>query len=107
MAANPERKCWTIQHVYANKYDDPETFDTTAVYITAEAALTAIYETIDEVEENINTDGRAPPNYLAKKSQFTVDILNNMLPHSWGSSYMTIYEYPHIMVSVVARILIG
>jgi uncharacterized Fe-S radical SAM superfamily protein PflX len=105
MDANPERKCWTIQHVYANKYDDPETFDTTAVYITAESILNAIYETIDEVEENINIDGRAPPAYLATKQSFTVDILNNMLPHSWNSASMTIYEYPHLIVSVVSRVL--
>jgi hypothetical protein len=106
MAANPELKCWTIQHVYANRYDDTDTFDTTAVYITAESALNAIYETIDEVEENINIDGRAPPTYLAEKSRFTTDILNNMLPNGWGSESLTIYEYPNLIVSVVVRVLI-
>lgn len=106
MAANPEQKCWTIQHVYANKYDDPDTFDTTSVYITAESALNSIYKTIDEVEENINIGGLEPPNYLANKSQFTADILNNMLPNSWDSGSMIIYEYPNLIVSVIVRVLV-
>jgi hypothetical protein len=107
MAENPiERKCWTIQHVFADKHQDPDTFDTTAVYITAESVLNSIYETIDEVEENINVDGQEPPIYLAKKSQFTLDILNNVLPNNWHSDSMIIYEYPHLIVAVVVRVLV-
>lgn len=106
MAANPEQKCWTIQHVYANKYQDSDTFDKTAVYITAESAHNAICETIDEIEENINMDFQAPPTYLANKSQFTLDTLNNMIPNSFASEYMLIYENPGLIIAVVVRVLV-
>jgi hypothetical protein len=107
MAANPvERKCWTIQHVYADKRQDGDTFDTTAVYFTAEYVLEAIHATIDELEETINLGEHVQPTFLASKEYFTIDMLNNMEPNNWRSDCSIIYEYPNLIVAVVVRVLV-
>lgn len=106
MDANPiERKCWTIQHVYADKCEDNDTFDTTAVYTNAESVFEAIHATIDELVETINLGEKEQPIFLANKSHFTIDMLNNMLPNNWHGQSSTIYEYPNLIVAVVVRVL--
>lgn len=102
--ANLDRKCWTIQYSYADRYN-ADTFDTTAVYTTAEGVREAILETIDELEESINLGEKERPRFLANREYFTVDMLNNINPNNWFSNSSTIYEYPHLIVAVVARVL--
>lgn len=102
---NPVRKCWTIQHSYANRYN-ADTFDTTAVYTTAEGVREAILETIDELEESINLGERERPRYMASREYFTVDVLNNMVPNNWMLDGSIIYEYPELVVAVIARALV-
>lgn len=101
---NPDRKCWTIQHSYADRYN-ADTFDTTAVYSTAEAVREAILETIDELEESINLGEKERPRSLANREYFTVDMLNNMDLNNWFSNSVIIFEYPHLIVAVVVRAL--
>lgn len=107
MAANPiERKCWTIQHVYANKWEDGDTFDKTAVYLTAESVLEAIYGTFDELEESINLGEREIPMYINNRENYTINMLNNMDSNNWLSAASIIYEYPNLIVAVVVRVLV-
>lgn len=105
MAANPiERKCWTIQHIYADNYDGPS-FDTTAVYTTAEAAQEAILATINELDEVINLGERERPKYMTKPEHYTIDMLNNMAPNNWLRDGSIIYEYQGLVVAVIVRVL--
>lgn len=105
MAENTERKCWTIQHVFEDSYQNSDRFDTTAIYTTAESALIAIHETIDGLEENI-LHGKSTPSLSTEKSYFTIDKLNNMIPNNWCNSYIIIYEYTYLSVAVVVRVLV-
>lgn len=104
-AVNQERKCWTIQHVYSENHDG-QTFDTTAVYTTAEATREAIIETIAELEETINLGESESPRYMAKREYYTIDILNNMEPNNWLIDRSIIFEYPHLVVAVIVRVLV-
>ena len=105
MAANPDRKCWTIQHIYAENQNGPS-FDTTAVYTTADAVREAILATIDELEESINLGEWERPRYITNREYYTIDMLNNMAPNNWLNDGSIIYEYPHLAVAVVVRVLV-
>jgi hypothetical protein len=72
----------------------------------ADAVREAILATIDELEESINLDGRERPRYINKREHYTIDMLNNMLPTNWLNDGAVIYEYPHLIVAVVVRVLV-
>lgn len=85
-------KCWSIQYISHEDYKLRDKVHTGPVYFTAKAAITAMRDWIDEMNEDETSRN------MADVSHITEEFLANTEPGYWDEIYNTEDGYVSIVV---------